>query len=63
MSVLGHYQRRLCALLLEGKCPAQIRDALREDPQLEPLWEYVESLQDAPLEVAVSLASKWGRSL
>ena len=63
MSVLAHYQRRLSALLLAGKSPEQIRHTLREDPQLEPLREYVDSLQDAPLQVAVSLANKWGRSL
>lgn len=63
MSVAAHYQRRLCALLLEGKTPEQIRHALREDPQLESLREYVDSLQDAPLQVAAELANKWGRSL
>lgn len=63
MSVVAHYQRRLSALLLEGKSPEQIRSALREDPELESLREYIESMQDAPLQVAVSLANKWGRSL
>lgn len=63
MSSLAHYQRRLSALLLEGKRPEQIRSALREDPQLESLRDYVDSLQDAPLQVAGSLAKKWGRSL
>ena len=63
MSVLGHYQRRLSALLLEGKSPEQIRQALRDDPKLRSLRAYVESLEDAPLQVAAELAGKWGRSL
>ncbi len=63
MSVLAHYQRRLSKLLLQGHSPEFIRQALREDPALESLRGYVESLQDAPLQVAVALAAKWGRSL
>ena len=63
MSVVAHYQRRLSMLLLEGRCPEQIRQALREDPELVSLRAYVDSLEDAPLEVAAELAAKWGRSL
>ena len=63
MSVLAHYQRRLSILLLEGRGPEFIRQALAEDPELVSLRGYVESLQDAPLEVAAALAAKWGRSL
>ena len=63
MSVVAHYQRRLSALLLEGKTPVEIRQALRDDPKLASLHEYVGSLQDAPLEAAAELANKWGRSL
>ena len=63
MSVVAHYQQRLSTLLLEGRSPEFIRAALSEDPKLESLRGYVESLQDAPLEVAVALAAKWGRSL
>ena len=60
MSALGHYQRRLSALLLEGRAPAEIRAALLEDPALASLRPYIESLEDAPLQVAVALAAKWG---
>ena len=63
MSVVAHYQRRLSALLLAGESPEHIRQVLREDPKLASLREYVESLQDVPLEVAATLAAKWGRSL
>lgn len=63
MSVVAHYQRRLSALLLEGKSPEEIRQALHDDPKLVSLREYVGTLQDAPLEVAAELANKWGRSL
>lgn len=61
MSVLAHYQRRLSTLLLEGRSPPEIRAALREDPELMVLRQYIDSLQDAPLEVAAALAAKWGR--
>ncbi|MGH1348965.1 MAG: hypothetical protein ACRBN8_45955 [Nannocystales bacterium] len=63
MSALAHYQRRLSRLLLKGHSPESIRQALLEDPALESLHGYIESLQDAPLEVAVELAAKWGRPL
>jgi len=63
MSVLAHYQRQLSKLLLEGRSPEFIRQVLAEDPELASLRSYVESLQDAPLEVAAELAAKWGRSL
>ena len=63
MSVLAHYQRRLSQLLLEGRRPECIRQTLAEDPELQSLRGYVESLQDAPLEVAAELAAKWGRGL
>lgn len=61
MSVLEHYQRRLSALLRDGASPDEVRQVLREDPQLASLRAYIDSLQDAPLEVAASLAAKWGR--
>lgn len=57
---LAHYQRRLSALLLEGRSPPEIRAALLEDPLLASLRAYIESLEDAPLEVAAELAAKWG---
>ena len=60
MSTLAHYQRRLSELLRQGRTPDEIRTALRDDPKLEPLRAYVDSLQDAPLEVAAALAAKWG---
>jgi len=60
MSVLGRYQARLSSLLLEGRTPAEIRETLLEDPALASLRAYVESLEDALLQVAVELASKWG---
>lgn len=60
MSVLAHYQRRLSALLLEGRSPSDIRAALRKDPALESLREYIDGLEDAPLQVAAELAAKWG---
>ncbi len=62
MSVAAHYQRQLSALLLAGKGPEQIRQALLQDPKLESLREYIQSLQDAPLVVAAQLATQWGRS-
>ena len=60
MSVLEHYQRRLSTLLLEGRTPAEIREALLRDPTLDSLQSYVRTLQDGPLEVAAALARKWG---
>ena len=60
MSTVAHYQSRLSTLLREGRSPEEIRAALREDPELASLRAYIDSLQDAPLEVAVALAAKWG---
>jgi hypothetical protein len=60
VSTVAHYQRRLSVLLREGRSPAEIRAALRDDPELSSLCEYIDSLQDAPLEVAAALAAKWG---
>lgn len=60
MSTVAHYQRRLSVLLRENRSPAEIRAALRDDPELSSLRQYIDGLQDAPLEVASALAAKWG---
>jgi len=60
VNVLALYQRRLSELLLAGEAPEEIRAALKADPRLSSLRDYVDGLQDAPLQVATALAAKWG---
>ena len=59
-AVLHRYQQRLLDLLMRGHEPAGIVWALRADPQLAPLREYIEGLDPHALVVAAELIARWG---
>jgi hypothetical protein len=57
---LAVYQRALLSRLVAGDAPAQIRQALLDEPALAPHAEYIYSLDDDALRVAARLVAKWG---
>ncbi|MEM7156694.1 MAG: hypothetical protein AAF799_27850 [Myxococcota bacterium] len=58
-AVLGHYQRRLLALLAAQASPDELIAQLRADPVLEPLRDYIEQLDPHALVVAAELVARW----
>ena len=60
MNVLRRYQGRLTELLDAAASPDEIRAALLGDPDLAPLRDYIERMDDRALAIAVELRQKWG---
>ncbi len=60
-ATLEHYQRELLTRLRAGQQPATILAALRSDPALASLHEYLGGIDPDALVVAARLIARWSR--